>query len=208
MTGIEFLVFMTQMRHTKEIKRRDELIDRFELETQGKIKKMSKGMKQKLGIVTAFMHNPDVYILDEPTSGLDPLMQNVFLDLIEEETKAGKTILMSSHIFEEVQRSCDRAGIIREGHMVAVEDVHLLGEMKAKSYTIELGSPIDVEALVNSKFGASLISNMKVHVSANYPYNEFFSLLAKCDVKAIELKEQSLEDVFMKYYGKAGELNE
>lgn len=78
MTGMEFLKFMTNMRKTKDVSRRDELIKRFELDTAGKIKKMSKGMKQKIGIITAFMHDPKVYILDEPTSGLDPFMQNVY----------------------------------------------------------------------------------------------------------------------------------
>lgn len=208
MSGMEFIVFMNNMRKTKDLKKRDGLIERFELDTQDKIKKMSKGMKQKIGIITAFMHDPDVYILDEPTSGLDPLMQSIFMELIEEEKKKGKTILMSSHIFEEIHRSCDRAGIIREGRIVAVEDVKSLGGMKAKTYTISLGSKNDVQTLVNSRFNAKLLSDMKVQISANYPYKEFFGLLSKCDVKALELKEQSLEDVFMKYYGEAGDLHE
>lgn len=208
MSGMEFLMFMTNMRRTKDLKRRDELIERFELDTTGKIKKMSKGMKQKVGIITAFMHDPQVYILDEPTSGLDPLMQNVFMDLIEEEKKRGKTILMSSHNFEEVHRSCDRAGIIRDGRLVAVEDVKLLSGMKAKTYKITLGSEEDVQTLVNSCLDVSLVSEKKVQIIANYPYKEFFGLLSNLDVTTLELKEQSLEDVFMKYYGEDGELHE
>ncbi len=208
MSGMEFLMFMTNMRRTKDLKRRDELIERFELDTTGKIKKMSKGMKQKVGIITAFMHDPEVYILDEPTSGLDPLMQNVFMDLIEEEKKRGKTILMSSHNFEEVHRSCDRAGIIRDGRLVAVEDVKLLSGMKAKTYKITLGSEEDVQTLVNSCLDVSLVSEKKVQIIANYPYKEFFGLLSNLDVTTLELKEQSLEDVFMKYYGEDGELHE
>ena len=109
-----------------DMRRQQELIELFELNPQGKIKKMSKGMKQKLGIVSAFMHNPDILILDEPTSGLDPLMQKHFIELIAKEKEKGKTILLSSHIFEEVERTCDRVGIIRQGKMVTVDSVETL----------------------------------------------------------------------------------
>src|SRR5699024_571357 len=102
------------------------MLERFELDPKVKIKKMSKGMKQKLGIVAAFMHDPEVLILDEPTSGLDPLMQNRFVELIAEEKKKGKTILLSSHMFEEVERTCDRIGIIRNGKLVTVDSVETL----------------------------------------------------------------------------------
>lgn len=94
---------------------------------------MSKGMKQKLAIIAAFMHDPEILILDEPTSGLDPLMQNIFLDLIKEEKQRGKAILLSSHIFEEVEKICDRAGIIKDGYLIALEDINSL---KAKASDI------------------------------------------------------------------------
>ena len=99
MTGSEFIKFIAKYRGNTENGRAKELLDRFELDPNGKIKKMSKGMKQKIGIVVAFMHDPEILILDEPTSGLDPLMQSRFIDLITEEKKRGKTILMSSHMF-------------------------------------------------------------------------------------------------------------
>ena len=108
----------------------------FKLDPNGRIKKMSKGMKQKIGIVCAFMHNPDILILDEPTSGLDPLMQNKFLELILAEKEKGKTIFMSSHNFEEIERTCDRTAIIKEGYLVAVEDMKILSQTKQKSYII------------------------------------------------------------------------
>ena len=114
------------------------MMDRFELNPRGKIKKMSKGMKQKLGIVAAFMHDPDILVLDEPTSGLDPLMQNRFIELIAEEKKKGKTILLSSHMFEEVERTCDRIGIIRAGKLVTVDSVETLRERHMHTYTVTL----------------------------------------------------------------------
>ncbi|SHH34192.1 ABC transporter ATP-binding protein [Clostridium grantii] len=208
MTGMEFLKFMTDMRKTKDVSRRDELIERFQLDTKGKIKKMSKGMKQKLGIITAFMHEPEVYILDEPTSGLDPFMQNIFLELVQEEKKKGKTILMSSHIFEEIHRSCDRAVIIREGKIVAIEDVKALDEMKAKTYVITLGSSTDAKKVLYSDFETKKISDDKVQAIVKYPYNQFFWFLSTCDVTKLEVKQESLEDVFMKYYGEDGHSNE
>ncbi|GHU71818.1 hypothetical protein FACS1894184_19080 [Clostridia bacterium] len=97
MSGTEFLRFTAKYRGTGNTRER-EMLDRFELSPKGKIKKMSKGMKQKIGIVAAFMHDPEILILDEPTSGLDPLMQNRFIELVEHEKKRGKTILMSSHM--------------------------------------------------------------------------------------------------------------
>lgn len=94
---------------------------------------MSKGMRQKVGIVVAFMHDPEVLILDEPTSGLDPLMQNRFVELILEEKARGKTILMSSHMFEEVERTCSRVAIIKNGKLVALNDVETLKAAQTKN---------------------------------------------------------------------------
>ncbi len=108
MTGLGFLKFMAEMKGMKNVSRMKDLMERFELNPHGKIKRMSRGMKQKVGIVNTFMHDPEVVILDEPTSGLDPLMQNAFVDLILEEKKKGTTILMSSHIFEEIEKTCGR----------------------------------------------------------------------------------------------------
>ena len=122
MTGMEFIRFVAKMKNMRDMGRAQELMKMFDLDASGKLKKMSKGMKQKIGIVCAFM-NPlaSILILDEPTSGLDPLMQNRFVELILSEKKKGKTILMSSHMFEEIERTCDRAAIIRETERGAAE---------------------------------------------------------------------------------------
>lgn len=116
-TGRGLLNFLADMKGIRDRSRIKELIDRLELDPSGKVRKMSKGMKQKLGIINAFMGNPEIVILDEPTSGLDPLMQNRFIDLILEEKKKGTTIFMSSHLFEEVERTCERTAIIRRGRL-------------------------------------------------------------------------------------------
>nr|WP_305137275.1 ABC transporter ATP-binding protein [uncultured Schaedlerella sp.] len=176
-SGAEFLKFIAQYRGIGSQTRKEDLLERFELDPKSKIKKMSKGMKQKLGIVAAFMHDPDILILDEPTSGLDPLMQNRFIDLVAEEKKQGKTILMSSHMFEEVERTCDRIGIIRTGRMVAVDAAAALRERHTRSYTVTLENESAAEVFAADFNGVR--DGLKVTVTT----------------------KQSLEEIFMNYYG-------
>ncbi|MCG8484269.1 MAG: ABC transporter ATP-binding protein [Clostridia bacterium] len=204
MTGMQFLKFMGQMRRTKDLSIRDNLIERLELDTKGKIKKMSKGMKQKLAIITAFMHDPSVYILDEPTSGLDPFMQNIFMELMDKEKGRGKTIMMSSHIFGEVQRSCDRAGIIKDGKIVAIEDIQSLNALKQETYVITLADSADVDKLMKSNLTVKKISQRRVRITVSHNYKKFFEILSICSVVGLSAQQQSLEDVFMKYYGEEG----
>ena len=136
MKGMEFIRFVARMKEMEGLGRAKELMERLELRADGKISRMSKGMKQKIGIVCAFMNDPEILILDEPTSGLDPLMQNRFTELVLEERKRGKTILMSSHMFEEVERTCKRAVIIKAGKLVAVEDVERLRDGRGKKIEV------------------------------------------------------------------------
>ena len=177
MTGAEYLKFLAGYRGLKTAPRMKEMMDRFELDPKSKIKKMSKGTKQKLGIVAAFMHDPDILILDEPTTGLDPLMQSRFVELLAEEKNKGKTILLSSHIFEEVERTCDRVGIIRQGKIVTLDSVEALRKRHVRSYQVTL----DSEALAKS-------------------FAEDFG--GVCHGRTVTVAaRQSLEDIFMHYYG-------
>lgn len=118
MTGLSYLKMIAKMRSMKDFSYATELLDYFEINPKAGIKRMSKGMNQKIAIVAAFMHKPDLLLLDEPTSGLDPLMQKKFIDLVERANKAGATVIMSSHIFEEVGKTCDRIGMIRQGKLI------------------------------------------------------------------------------------------
>jgi ABC-2 type transport system ATP-binding protein len=147
MTGLSFLNFIADLRKLKDRKRMHQLIDRFQLDPASKIRKMSKGMKQKVAIVAAFMHDPEVYILDEPTSGLDPLMQQTFVDLVLEERGRGKTFLLSSHIFAEVERVCDRIAIVRDGELVDVESIDQIQKRNRKRYEVELENAEDATKL-------------------------------------------------------------
>lgn len=201
MSGTQFLRFMNEMRGVKDRSRTATLIERFELDASPKIRKMSKGMKQKVGIIAAFMHDPSVYILDEPTSGLDPLMQKTFIELILEEKTRGKTILMSSHSFEEINRTADCAGVIREGRLVAVEDIHSLKASQRKVFLITVASPDDVKLLASSGLELGKIVGNHVEVVIGLNYDHFIQTLAKCKVLGMDTVSQSLEQVFMKYYG-------
>ncbi len=201
MTGTQFLNLVTALRGDNNKKRRDSLLDRFELDPTGRIRRMSKGMKQKLGIITAFMHDPAVYILDEPTSGLDPLMQNEFVELVLEEKERGKTFLMSSHNFEETYRTCDRAGIIREGQLIAVEDVHSLKSSQRKTYLVTLAIPEEIEFLRSAGLELGRISKNTVEVIVKDNYDQFTAALARCSVTGLDAVTQGLEQLFLKYYG-------
>jgi len=127
--GLDGYGFIHMMRGLKGVgkdeaadKKLKDLLERFEFDPSGSVKRMSIGEKRKLAIVAAFMDNPEVLLLDEPTSGLDPVMQERFTGFIKEEKKRGRTILLSSHIFSEVEALCDRIAIIRDGHLVSILD--------------------------------------------------------------------------------------
>ena len=206
MNGDEFLRFMRDMRGTKDAALQNRLLDVFELNPKGRIKKFSKGMKQKLGIVTAFMHDPDVLILDEPTSGLDPLMQNRFVELLLEEKKKGKTILMSSHMFEEVERTCDNVLIIKEGRIVAHSDVQSLKSAQRRGFFVK---PRDkapaAQAFANAGFEVreAPYDTLEVFVTGEN-VDGFLKTASQFTILNLDVKAQSLEDVFMQFYGKEG----
>lgn len=200
MKGIEFIHFIADMKGMKDFSKAEELMKFFELDASGKIKKMSKGMKQKIGIVCAFMQDADILILDEPTSGLDPLMQNKFVELILSEKKKGKTILMSSHIFEEIERTCDRAAIIRDGHLVAVESMDKLKQGKAKMMVIHFKYEEEAKQFAGSREKAVQNKNcVTVKVSKNM--DGFIKNISSYVIEDLEIHTQSLEELFMHFYG-------
>lgn len=201
MTGFQMIEFIATMKNMKDLSKAKELMERFELDPKGKIRKMSKGMKQKIGIVCAFMNNPDVIILDEPSSGLDPLMQNVFIDLILEEKNKGKTIFMSSHIFEEVERTCDRTAIIKDGKIISIEDMKSLGNKKSKSYIITFNSSDSVEEFKGKGFRIAEIVDNTVTVNIKDNLQPLLKEISTLGVKDLDIKTQTLEELFLHFYG-------
>lgn len=205
MTGKDFIKFIAGLKKLKNLDRAWELADFFQLNTSVAIRKMSKGMKQKVALVCCFMGDPDTVILDEPTSGLDPLMQNKFVELIKAEKAKGKTILMSSHMFEEVEKTCDRAVIIKEGRVVAVEDINDLRRAKRPIVEVTFGTAAQAQAFVKDKTGA-VLENEKATIENSNGFNQLIKELSNYDVVDIFVRGRSLEELFMCYYG--GEAND
>ena len=201
MNGLEFLSLLGRMRKMRDTKRRDELIQFFSLEVKTPIRKMSKGMKQKLGLIAACMHCPQVLILDEPSSGLDPLMQQRFVALIEEEKKRGATMLLSSHVFTEVERVCDRVGILKDGRLVTVQDMAGLRQVTSKIVTVSVGSEHDLTKLRLAGIPIVAQRHHEVDVEIKGNYNEFIQVLAGCDVHMLDVRPRSLEELFLHFYG-------
>lgn len=204
MNGDEFLKFMQDMRGTRDTPRQKQMIEMFELDPKGKIKKFSKGMKQKLAIITAFMHDPDVLILDEPTSGLDPLMQNRFVELILSEKAKGKTILMSSHIFEEVEKTCDNVLIIKDGRILKQSDVKTLKDSQRKGFIIKPDDVASASQLLKSGgFEVRAISGDEIEVFVTGEnIDRFIKIAAQFTILNFDVKTQSLESIFMQFYGR------
>lgn len=202
MSAKEYINFIADMKKIKDRKRIDELVKMFELETKVKIKKMSKGMKQKVGIVTAFMGSPEVLILDEPTSGLDPLMQNKFVELLLEEKKKGTTIFISSHMLEEIEKTCDRTAIIRNGKIIDILDMDELRKMNKKNYILTVNSKKEAERLKQEKnLNIQKIEDNKISILVEKDLPKVLKILSNYEILDLQKQSQSLEELFLHFYG-------
>lgn len=172
MRGEDYLDFLDRYRGFTGEGYRRLLLDRFPVDLNTPIHKMSKGTKQKLGIIAAFSHKPEVLILDEPTSGLDPLMQKEFVDFIGEEGKKGRVILLSSHIFEEVQRTCRRVGILRQGKLLTQDTVREMEEKHSRRYVLQVEKG-DAQAFARD-FGGTILEDGRVEVKKTADLEEIF----------------------------------
>lgn len=201
MTGAEFIHFMADMKNITDLQYARELIAYFGIDTKIKIKKMSKGMKQKIGLIIAFMQDTPILILDEPTTGLDPLMQTKFVDLIKKEKAKGKTILMSSHIFEEIENTCERIVMIKDGRLVADENINAMRNKMNKHYEISFSNMEDAIHFQELYSSNSYRKNNVVYLLSNQNINHLIRELSKFNIEDINARYQTLEEVFMKYYG-------
>ena len=201
MDGMEFIKFIAAMKKMPNITKARELLDYFELDPKGRIKKMSKGMKQKIGLVCALMNEPEILILDEPTSGLDPLMQKKVVDKIKEEKQKGTTILMSSHLFEEVEQTCDRVVIIKEGRQIAVEKMKDLNQNHQRTVILKFRYPAEAADFAARVKNAALHEN-QVTLQTSGAMDPILKLAARYEVVDLETRRQTLEELFLHYYGK------
>jgi len=211
LTGWEFLRMMQDMQGVHNEERLNMLLKLFELDDvslKGETKRMSLGVKRKLAIVAAFMSDPEVLILDEPTSGLDPVMQEVFIEFIKEEKAKGKTILLSSHIFSEVDATCDRIAIIKDGRVVSEFIANDLKHAKDKFYKLVFEDKKTFETFCKDNKKSECLNivvsdkeNNSVTISTNDDkINAVIDDLAKYNMKEFTNIKETLEDYFMKFY--------
>jgi ABC-2 type transport system ATP-binding protein len=204
MTGIEFLRFFSSFRNQWNSERVAELVERLDVDANRRVKHLSRGNRQKLLIIQALMHDSPVLILDEPSSGLDPLKQVEFLEILREERSRGKTVFLSSHQLNEIERIADRVAIIRGGKLVAVEQVSHLTTLRERRMVVTFSEPVDSSVLTR-------LDGVTVHqLSATGTYLELavrgvlpplLSELSKLPVTDMEFGPAELESVFLHYYG-------
>ena len=201
MTGHQILNYLANLRKDSDWAYVKDLIRRLDAPMDRSISALSKGNKQKIGLLQAFMHKPDLLILDEPTSGLDPLMKQVFYDMVLEMKDAGKAAFISSHDLTEVQKICDRAGFIRDGKLIAIENLHDKNAMSYKKYQVRFEKTPAIEELaVSSNIKIVANNNNIVTFAVTGNIDSFIKTIAQFEVLDLDEKETSLEDVFMQYY--------
>jgi ABC-2 type transport system ATP-binding protein len=199
-TGMEFLSRLSSLRGEKISTKAEELAQRFGLDLSRKIKGLSHGTRQKLGIVQAFMHDAMLLILDEPTIGLDPLAQQVFYELIHEEQEQGKTIFLSSHLLGEVERTCSRVGVIREGRLVVVEEINDLKKKRVKWVEAELKGEVDPDTFKMPGVRSVQKEGKILRLAIEGNYSEVLKALAAYRIENITIHDASLEEIFLEYY--------
>ncbi len=210
MNGTAFIRMMAELRGLKDLSYTNHLMDMFELDPRGSLKRMSLGMKRKLAIVVAFMHDPAVLVLDEPSSGLDPVMQHVFIEFIKEEKARGKTILLSSHMFNEVEATCDNISMIRDGRIISTFLADDLRNYEEKTFEMEFVTKADFErfaAATKSLADIQVVSlspekNQAAVSFDNKAINDFVAFISGFELKFFSELKFTLEDYFMKFYDK------
>jgi ABC-2 type transport system ATP-binding protein len=195
LTGKQFLDYFASLRN-REMLLLDELLDIFDVPLDRRVKGYSKGMKQKLGIIQAFMDDPEMVIMDEPTSGLDPLLQQKFYEFILKQKKRGRTMFFSSHVLAEVDKICDRIGIIRNGELIALEDVETLKHKRGKKIRVKIKEKPD-------SFHGPRDTQIKdgwIEFIASDSIDSWIKKLSKFTIIDLEINDFSLEDIFIHYY--------
>lgn len=205
-TGSVFLKSQAEYLGVTDYTYMNELIRRFQLDPSANLRHMSKGMKQKTALVAALMGDKEILILDEPTTGLDPLMREVFLDLIREEKAKGKTIFMSSHIFEEVEEVCDKAAIIKDGHLFDVIDVYALRHGVEKTFYVTFAREDDIDKVKHAcEFAISMEEMPPNTLKINFPMKEnrhMLTILKNYKIISLSEEHDTLENRFKKVFEK------
>ena len=203
-TAIGLLSFLGRLRGGVERRAIETLADRLELDLERRIEDLSKGNKQKVGIVAAFMHDPQLLILDEPTSGLDPLRQQDVLELIRERAAAGRTVFLSSHELDQVEHVAQRVGIVRDGRLVAVETIASLKQRAIRRVEVRLAEPTAAAERLRRAPGVRdfAVEDGVVRLTVEGSMDALVKELARLPVETLTSEPPELDEIFLSYYGR------
>ncbi len=210
MTGGQTLDFLSALNEGRKASqsRRKELSERLGLsqaDLRRKVREYSRGMKQKLGLVSAFQHQPDLLILDEPTTGLDPLVREVVFELMAEVREVGATVFLSSHVLSEVDRTCDRVGILRDGRLVTLLSVEEVREASARSMVVDFKGNPPLEEILEAGLEIEKEEGRRVVLKVTGEMGPLLNVLARNPVHHLSFPEPSLEKAFNAFYRKPSE---
>jgi ABC-2 type transport system ATP-binding protein len=206
LSGEAMLDYLAELRGGIDRRVRDELAERFAADLHRPIRELSTGNRQKLGLIQAFMHEPELLILDEPIAGLDPLVQQSFHALLGEVAAEGRTVFLSSHTLSEVERVAHRVAILREGRLAVVDSLENLRAIAVRKLEIEFGgrapTPDELRALPGVHEAALNGSNAVVAYEGSA--DPLVKVIAKYDVRSIRSRDDDLEEIFLRYYRSPG----
>lgn len=205
LTGRDLLSFLAEVRGVQGLGRASQLAERFRADLDRPLGELSRGNRQKVGLIQAFFHEPELLILDEPTGGLDPLMQEEFLELVRDEGERGTTVFLSSHELDEVQRVCDRVGIIRDGRLVAVEKVAELTGRAYRHVSLEFDTPADPSEFGQLPGVSELVAaGNRISFKVEGDLDPVVKAAARHTVRDVEVAQPTLEEIFLTYYSADG----
>ena len=206
LTGGQTIEYFANLRGNVDPLYQADLIARLDVDPSRRFKEYSKGNKQKIGLIIALQHRPDLLMLDEPTSGLDPLVQQEFFAVIREAKAEGRTIFMSSHILSEVEKTCDRVAIIRDGRLTRIDRVDALRDMAHHQVELRFAGPVpagEFEAIAGVSDVVVEDHTLRMRVSG--PITPVVHAAARHEVVDFVSREPSLEETFLAEYGRTGE---
>ena len=202
LTARQTLAFLANTRNGRGLQQIEPLAERLGLDLDRQVRDLSKGNREKVGLIQAFMHHPELIVLDEPTSGLDPLVQHEVFGIIDEARGRGATIFFSSHRLDEVDRIADRVALIREGTIIALDDIATLKERALRRVEVTFSEPVDATALTGVTGVRDLkITGMRARLAIVGPMRELIQALARLPVETVSTPAPDLEEVFLGLYG-------
>ncbi len=202
LSGRELITFLGRLRGQVPWGRANDLARRLDCDLSREIRTLSSGNRQKLGLIQAFMSDPELLILDEPTNGLDPLIQQAFYELVREARAAGRTVFLSSHILPEVERVCDRVGILREGRLVTVERIAELLARAVRTLEVEFCGPIPPDAFAAVPGIRDVVTaERSLRCTVVGAMDPVMKAANRYEIRTVSSVEPSLEEVFLAFYG-------